>query len=734
MLEPLEEKVRSLTEELIHTQELLSKSRDELAILKKLFDEEKTFAMLQQKKANSLQDMVNTISQSKNIVDIFQKMRSILLDSFQIYSYTIFIINPEENNLYPYWISYHNKYDAMEDYRKNKIPLHIENSPHSYVIKNNRSIYSNKIRSNISIHEQKNVDLLGISSVFIIPLSINGEVFGTLSISDNKFEPISLKKTSREDRKEIEEFASLIAPSIYQTLQRQKLETSELRAKKMQEMINIVSRSPSIENLIQRIKKIFSEEYYINTFTIYFIDEQKKVLYSEYSLSQKLIPDPIAEELKNNKINLSDMKNIHSKCISLKKAVLLKRVKIKYLSEEEAKNVRLLGIKSIYILPLIHEDICIGTLSICDTDYGDFNIEKFIPLQPEFEDFISLITPSIFQAFQKGIIEKAYTDLKTSQKQLIEAEKMAALGNLIAGVAHEINTPIGTIKASAENLRYALNETMSTAPKLIRVLEPEIFDLTFQLIYKAGKNQNFSSKEERKTRKFLTEQLEEKQFADPDKIAELLVEMKIDTLDKEYFPLWKHPLALEIGTMARGLAGLLMKTNTIEASVEKTSKIVYTLKLYSQKDKSGIMQKRELIPGIETVLTIYQNYTNQGIHVVRDYQEIPTVLCYIDEINQVWTNIIFNSIQVMKNHGTLTITVKKIDFNSIAISIGDTGSGVPPEILPNIFDPFYTTKVAGEGSGLGLHICKQIIEKHNGTISVKSIPGSTIFTVTLPIG
>ncbi len=734
MLESFEKKVQSLTEELKKTQELLYQSQNELATLKKLFDEEKSYAQLQQKKANSLQDMVNTISQSKNIVDIFQRMRTILLDSFQIYSYTIFIKDPEENSLYPYWISYHNKYDAMEDYRKNKIPLYAERSPHSYVIKNNRSIYSKKIRPNISFHEQKNVDLLGISSVFIIPLSINGEVFGTLSISDNKFEPISLEKTSLKDREEIEEFASLIAPSIYQTLQRERLERSELRAKKMQEMINIVSRSASIENLIQRIKKIFSEEYYINTFTIYFIDEQKKVLYNEYSISQKEIPSEIADEIKKNQINLNNFKNIHSKCISLKKAVLIKKVKVQYLSEEEAKNVRLLGIKSIYILPLIHEGICIGSLSICATDYGDFNIEKFIPLQPEFEDFINLITPSIFQAFQKGIIEKAYTDLKTSQKQLIEAEKMAALGNLIAGVAHEINTPIGTIKASAENLRYALKETMSTVPKLIRELEPEILDLTFQLISKAGKNLNFSSKEERKTRKFLTMQLEENHFADPDQIAELLVEMKIDTLDKEFFPLWKHPLAIEIGTMARGLAGLLMKTNTIEASVEKTSKIVYTLKLYSQKDKSGIMQKREIIPGIETVLTIYQNYTNQGIRVVRDYQEVPMVLCYIDEINQVWTNIIFNAIQVMKNHGTLTISVKRVDSNSIGISIGDTGSGIPPKILPNIFDPFYTTKVAGEGSGLGLHICKQIIEKHNGTISVISNPGNTIFTVVLPIG
>jgi signal transduction histidine kinase len=120
--------------------------------------------------------------------------------------------------------------------------------------------------------------------------------------------------------------------------------------------------------------------------------------------------------------------------------------------------------------------------------------------------------------------------------------------------------------------------------------------------------------------------------------------------------------------------------------------------------------------------------------VIRDFQVQPIVLCYIDEINQVWTNIIFNAIQVMKNHGTLMLTSRQVSANQVSISIGDTGSGIPPKILPHIFDPFYTTKVAGEGSGLGLHICKQIIEKHNGTLSVESIPGSTIFTVLLPIG
>ena len=137
--------------------------------------------------------------------------------------------------------------------------------------------------------------------------------------------------------------------------------------------------------------------------------------------------------------------------------------------------------------------------------------------------------------------------------------------------------------------------------------------------------------------------------------------------------------------------------------------------------------------GIETVLTLYQNQIKQGVEVVRNYQaQLPAVLCYPDELNQVWTNLIHNALQAMDNQGTLTIDAVQQD-TSVLVKITDSGKGIPPEILPKIFEPFFTTKPAGEGSGLGLDIVKKIIEKHQGKIDVESVPGTTAFTVSLPI-
>jgi signal transduction histidine kinase len=139
-----------------------------------------------------------------------------------------------------------------------------------------------------------------------------------------------------------------------------------------------------------------------------------------------------------------------------------------------------------------------------------------------------------------------------------------------------------------------------------------------------------------------------------------------------------------------------------------------------------------LSEGIDTVLTLYQNQLKKGIEVKRNYTELPPVLCYPDELNQVWTNLIHNALQAMDYRGTLTIEVMQQEQHT-CISITDTGAGIPAEIKSKIFEPFFTTKPPGEGSGLGLDIVKKIIEKHQGKIEVESIPGQTKFTVSLPI-
>jgi two-component system NtrC family sensor kinase len=121
------------------------------------------------------------------------------------------------------------------------------------------------------------------------------------------------------------------------------------------------------------------------------------------------------------------------------------------------------------------------------------------------------------------------------------------------------------------------------------------------------------------------------------------------------------------------------------------------------------------------------------VEVVRNYgNDLPSVLCYPDELNQVWTNLLHNALQAMGNKGVLKIDVKPED-NAISVSITDSGQGIPPEIMPRIFEPFFTTKPPGEGSGLGLDIVHKIIEKHQGKMQVESVPGQTKFTVLLPI-
>jgi signal transduction histidine kinase len=136
--------------------------------------------------------------------------------------------------------------------------------------------------------------------------------------------------------------------------------------------------------------------------------------------------------------------------------------------------------------------------------------------------------------------------------------------------------------------------------------------------------------------------------------------------------------------------------------------------------------------GLETVLTLYYNKIKHTVEVRRQYGRIPPVACYPDELNQVWTNLIHNALQAMEYRGTLTIRTEAQD-QDVAVSITDSGSGIPEDVRQRIFEPFFTTKPQGEGSGLGLDIARKIVEKHQGDIQVESRPGETTFSVKLPI-
>jgi PAS domain S-box-containing protein len=333
-------------------------------------------------------------------------------------------------------------------------------------------------------------------------------------------------------------------------------------------------------------------------------------------------------------------------------------------------------------------------------------------------------------------------DLQRTQAQLVQSEKMAALGQLIAGIAHEINTPLGAIRASIGNITGAMAETTQQFPQLAQQLTPDQQTEFFAFVSRAlQKKPYLTSREERQRRRALRRELEAHQVLNADETADTLVDMGIYDNIGSFVSLLQRREAANANSpelsnlmlqVAYNLSVQQSNSENILTAVERAAKVVFALKSYAHYDHSGQMSTVDIRDGLDCVLTLYHNQLKHGIEVLRHYDDIPAIPCYADELNQVWTNLIHNAVQAMNNQGTLQIAVFQQN-SEVVVQITDSGGGIPPEIHDKIFEPFFTTKPIGEGSGLGLDIVDKIIQKHHGEIAVDSRPGQTTFSIRLPV-
>ncbi len=336
-------------------------------------------------------------------------------------------------------------------------------------------------------------------------------------------------------------------------------------------------------------------------------------------------------------------------------------------------------------------------------------------------------------------LEKALTELQQTQSELVQSEKMAALGQLVAGIAHEVNTPLGAIKAAIGNIRHATDEVMQTLPSVMRSLNDAELQLLLDLVKRSVASASApTGREARNARRAMAQSLSEAGIEQADHIAEMMIEMGLTTSDDAYLNLWKRPDARGLIDAAYNMALQSRQSATIEVAVERASKVVFALKTYAHYDHRNEKQLVSVANTIEVVMTLYHNTLKHGIEVSRDFDPtVPDIMAYGDELTQVWTNLVHNAIQAMGGKGTMTVGVGlRTDKGQrqIEVRVGDTGGGIPEEIRDRIFSPFFTTKPAGEGSGLGLDICRKIVEKHGGSISFDSTVGvGTTFFVRLPL-
>ena len=329
------------------------------------------------------------------------------------------------------------------------------------------------------------------------------------------------------------------------------------------------------------------------------------------------------------------------------------------------------------------------------------------------------------------IRENAEKELKSTTSQLIQTEKLATIGQIAAGVAHEVNTPLGAIGSTNSTMQKVFEEHLINIYQDINTIQSK--DLIMHLIDRIyASNNDLSSREIRKYKKQIVNKLENDNIANAEQIAIFLTNTSIVENYDEFLPLFKDEKCYQVITFLQRIATMINGCRIIDTAVNQSSRVVLALKDYARSEKLQEMKITDIRETINTALILWRNKIKHGIDMNINMQQVPLINCHSHELCQVWTNLIQNAIQAMNESGKLSISLKHID-NNIVVKISDNGPGIPEEIQDKIFDPLFTTKAKGEGTGLGLDISKRIIARHNGTITVKSSPEGTTFIITLPI-
>ena len=357
---------------------------------------------------------------------------------------------------------------------------------------------------------------------------------------------------------------------------------------------------------------------------------------------------------------------------------------------------------------------------------------------------------------------EALADLKATQSQLIEAERLASLGQLVGGVAHEINNPIGVIRSNSELIAYNISLTMKKVPLFIHSLQKKELDLFQSILEDSLLNKQFlSSKEERQKKKEIKKELEDllKENSNQiEMIAEQILILRIKPPYKDLFLGLGEAKFVESLNIAQIFINQSNSIGSIEIAVEKSSRVVFALRNYLNTEMHLQRKKVDLIVEIEKALHVYDNYILGKISILKEYPNSLEMMCIPENLLQVWKNIIFNAVQAMyltekrmeikiskenelperilkmkSSHGS-EVSILPISDESewILVSFLDSGMGIPEDLQEKLFSPFFTTKALGEGIGLGLYISKKIIHEHGGKIFFDSKEGSTEFVIGIP--
>jgi signal transduction histidine kinase len=338
--------------------------------------------------------------------------------------------------------------------------------------------------------------------------------------------------------------------------------------------------------------------------------------------------------------------------------------------------------------------------------------------------------------FGSHLIAGLYHTARSIESTARQRESLVTLGKLAAGLAHEINNPASAATRAVDGLEVACSGLLSALSRLAkadiaaeqfvaldalrREIEPSVVDP--DPLERADREQALSS--------WLSRHGVERAWT----IAPPLAAAGIDLAWCERAARVLDGPALEPGLewVANTFATATLLTEAKE-STRRISELVAAVRSYSQMDRASL-QQIDITEGLDTTVVVLSHKISNEVTIVRDYAaDVPRIEAYAGELNQVWTNLIDNALDAMDGEGTLRLATRA-DSDHVTVEIGDTGPGMDPEVAAHAFQPFYTTKDVGRGSGLGLDIARRIVvERHGGEIAIDSRPGQTLLQVRLPL-
>ena len=337
---------------------------------------------------------------------------------------------------------------------------------------------------------------------------------------------------------------------------------------------------------------------------------------------------------------------------------------------------------------------------------------------------------------------KALNQLQNNQKQIVQSQKNLALEKITTGITEQVNYPLKEINQSLAELKQFGQSSIKDLPIFLHRLSVEQQKYFIALLKQAQEddiNNRLSLQEKQQLKSNIIRKLEPFELEHTAKVADLMVDLGFDEEIEPFLPLLTGKDYLVILENAYLVTNLYKSIEAINQSAEQFSSLFAAFENFANSQKNNTEKRQAHLKNtIEMALSLISKKIPAGIQFMKNYGDVPSIYCHPEELQKVWLHLIQNAIEAIGSQGIITINLYRQKDNLI-IDIIDTGEGINPEIVSKMCDPFFTTKQTKFHTGLGLSIAKQIIDNHEGSISVNllsgrtTLPGKTKFTVSLPL-